>query len=150
MYKKTVEVEDFEGNKFTEDLYFNFTKTELTKLNLENRGGMTAVANQIVNEKDGKKLYEIFEMLILGSYGKKVETEHGTVFLKKPEWTELFKASTAFDKLFIEFYTNPREFAEFFNAIIPSDTKLSAADLDQVVADAEKKAGLTAVLNTEN
>lgn len=145
MYKKHISFEDFDGEKIETDLYFNFTVTELSKLNLDFRGGMSSIGEQIVNTRDGKKLYELFDTIICGSYGRKEHTEFGVSFVKKPEYVEIFKASKAYDALWQEYFTHPEKFLEFFNNVMPGDTKLSKEQMRSIIAEAEQKSGLKLV-----
>ena len=42
MYKKTITYEDFDGNKRTEDFYFNLTTAEVAKMEMGVTGGYSA------------------------------------------------------------------------------------------------------------
>lgn len=139
MYKKTIEYVDFDGNTRKEDCYFNYTRTELNKLNIKAEGGVLAWAQSIISERSGAKLVDLFDMIILGAYG--IKSLDGRKFEKSEEISREFASTLAYDKLFTELSTDAAKFAEFFNNIIPADDRLSAADLDNVIKQANETAG---------
>ena len=138
MYKRVIDYVDFDGNKRSEDCYFNYTKTELNKLNIETDGGVLAWAQSIVSERNGKKLIQLFEKIILGAYG--IKSADGRTFHKSEEISKEFASTNAYDVLFTELSTDAAKFAEFFNNIIPADSKLNEKDLNQVMEQANEKA----------
>lgn len=133
MFKKVIVFEDFDGNKCSEEHYFNYTKSELTKMNLSVDGGMAAFAEKIANEKNGKNLCDLFEKIILGAYGIKTDNKS---FMKDEVETKKFASSLAYDALFNELSTDAIKFAEFFNNIIPSENKIAPDELNKIVAKA--------------
>lgn len=118
MLKKTIEYEDFDGNKIVEDFYFNLTKAELSELEMEENGGLSNYIQQIVDEKDAKKIIQIFKDIILRSYGKK--SEDGKRFIKTKEMAEEFSQTNAFSELFVKLAYDSQEAADFINGIIPA------------------------------
>lgn len=134
MYKRVIKYEDYDGNPRTEDCYFNFNKSELTRYNLSTNGGILALMNQVVSEQDGKKLCAIFEEIILGAYGEK--SLDGREFRKSAEISERFKSTLAYDQLFNELSTDAKKFAEFMNNIIPAESRQTEDKLDELVAQA--------------
>lgn len=137
MYKKIVKYEDYDGNSREEECYFNYTKTELTRMNLSADGGLIALMNRIVSEQNGKKLCEMFETIILGAYGRK--SLDGRKFEKSDEIREDFKSTLAYDALFMELATDAKKFADFLNSIIPSENKISDEQVNEIIAKAEGK-----------
>lgn len=154
MIKKTVKYTDFNGVEQAEDLYFNLTKTELTKLEMSKEGGLSAYIESIVpNSKDSEEaynikiahvseLFELLEMIILASYGKK--SEDGKSFLKSKELTENFKNSLAYDELFYSICSDSNEAVSFIQGVFPADVqrmiaengpKISAEDMAKINHD---------------
>ena len=132
MLKKTVNYEDFDGNKRTEDLYFNLTKLEATEFALDlpdeitdevvKEGASAAnmeAATRIVQKLGGKGIIDYIRKLVLKSYG--VKSEDGKRFIKSEEISTEFSQTMAFDNLMMELLTDDNAASNFITAIIPSD-----------------------------
>lgn len=117
MLKKTIEYEDYNGEKVTEDFYFNLTKAECMELNFGEDGGLENYIRSIVNERDIKKILEIFKKIVLISYGKK--SPDGKRFIKNDQIRDEFLQSPAYSDLFMELMDNEETMADFVNGIIP-------------------------------
>lgn len=117
MLKKTITYEDFDGNKRTEDFYFNLSKAELMELEMSTTGGLTQMINKISSEQDSVKIVELFKRILLMSYGEK--SPDGKRFIKSKEISEAFSQTTAYSDLFMQLVTEEGEAAKFINAIIP-------------------------------
>lgn len=142
MYKTSVTFENFEGEKVTKDLYFNLTKAEITKLQLSYKQGFDKYVDEIIHpisgEPDPQKIMDLFEMLILKSYG--VRTEDG--FIKTPEKAQAFVTTEAYSELFMRLLQDEKAQTEFFMGIMPKDIAAQAmAELEknkvEEVKDAE-------------
>ena len=121
MFVKTIEYEDFNGEKQKEEFRFNINKSELIKFDQSFDGGLENYMARISNERDNKLLSQLFEDMILISYGKK--SDDGKVFLKNEKITEEFKCSAAYDALYWQLMTDADAAADFFTALIPSVPK---------------------------
>lgn len=130
MLKKVIEYTDFDGNKRTEEAFFNMTKSELMEFSFDMPEEMTNAANadQVDMEKTAVKLAEkmgrsgIFNFvkdLVLRSYGKK--SEDGRRFIKNAQQTEEFTQTLAFDEFLMELFKTDQNAADFVTAIIPAD-----------------------------
>lgn len=119
MLKKTITYTDYVGREWTEDFYFNMTKTELTEMEASTSGGMVDYFDRIVKAVDREKLYGLIRDLILKSYGEK--SPDGKRFVKSKELSEAFSQTAAYDVLFMELATSDEAAAEFVKGIIPSD-----------------------------
>lgn len=117
MLKKTITYEDYDGNKRTEDFYFNLTSAELTEMEMSVEGGLTKTLTKIVEAKDGKRIIETIKDLILRSYGEK--SMDGRRFKKSFELSEAFSQTEAYTQLFMELVTDPEKTAAFVNAVVP-------------------------------
>lgn len=118
MIKKTIPFEDFNGNKLTEDFYFNLSKADIAEMELSEKGGLTAYLQKIVAEEDGKKLVAIFKDLLTRSVGKR--SEDGRRFIKNQDIIDDFVQTNAYSELFMELSTNAEQAAAFVNGVVPS------------------------------
>lgn len=117
MLKRTIKFEDYDGNEIEKDFYFNLNKAELLKMQMSAKGGMDKYLNRIIEETDTKKIYEMFEDIILMSIGKK--SDDGIAFIKNDEIRESFKQSEAFSELVMELISDSEKAAAFINGIVP-------------------------------
>lgn len=119
MLKKSITYTDFNGVEYTEDFYFNLTKSEILKLEISTPGGYSAMIQDIINAKDMPTLMSIFDKFILESYGKK--SPDGKRFIKSKEMSDEFAQTEAYNVLFMELCSDAKAAADFINGIIPSD-----------------------------
>lgn len=120
MYKKTIEFEDYDGNKRVEDHYFHLNKSELIKT-LTPNGGVTLDKRleQLFVEQNGTKIMEFFEELIHLSYGKK--SLDGRKFEKSDEIWKDFYQTEAYSVFFTELVTDANAAIAFVNNVLPKD-----------------------------
>mgnify|MGYP001180859578 CR=1 FL=1 len=129
MLKKTITYEDFNGNKRTEDAYFNLSKAEIMEMELGVSGGMTQMLNKIIAAQDGEKIIKTFKEIILKAYGEK--SPDGRRFIKSEELSTAFSQTEAYSQLFVELATNADAAAKFVNGIIPANITQIAAPVTQ-------------------
>lgn len=131
MFKKTMTYTDYNGEKRTEDFYFNMTRAEVTEMELSIEGGLSAMIQRVTEEKDVPAIIQIFKDLVLRSYGKK--SPDGRRFIKSKELSEEFSQTEAYSDLFMELATDSAKAAAFVNGIMPQDSQAKgAADLEVV------------------
>lgn len=150
MLKKTMTYTDYDNNERTETLYFNMNQLELTEFaadlpedlfdTIAGEDGKSLddqVAIRIADKLGYKGIISFLKKLVLDSYGEK--SEDGRRFVKKPEKTEEFSQSIAFDTLMTELMSNDEAAANFVNAIIPADIadKISAKRTETGIAAQE-------------
>ena len=131
MLKQRIEYTDFDGEKRSEDFYFNFTEAEIQELNLKTPGGIEARLQKIIQSKDQAQIVEYFKSLILDSYGEK--SEDGRKFIKVRDGKRLseeFEQTAAYNKLFMLLSTDTEAAIKFVNGIIPNPDGL---DLEKEV-----------------
>lgn len=131
MLKKTIEFEDYDGNTRKEDHYFNLNKAEVIKW-VTTAGDYTLdkVLNRLFNERNGKKIMDIFEGLIRLSYGKK--SLDGRKFEKSDEIWNDFYQTEAYSVLFTELVTDGKKAADFVNKIIPASL---SAEVERIIKE---------------
>ena len=123
MLKKTFKYIDWDGNEREEDCYFNLTKTECRKMNFTSQGNFDALVKKIIQTQDHRSLWDLFEEMVLLSYGEK--SVDGKFFIKNDEIREKFKSTVAFDMLMDELCTGEDKVNAFIDGILP---KLDPAD----------------------
>jgi hypothetical protein len=109
---------DYDGNKRTEDFYFNLSRAEITEMEMSYDGGLVRMIEKIVAAQDSKRIIEIFKDLILKSYGEK--SPDGKHFFKSKELSEAFSQTEAYSDLFMELAMNAEAASTFVNGIIPA------------------------------
>lgn len=124
MLVKRIDYVDYNGNKRSEDFYFNFTEAEIQEINLRTPGGLKARLEKIVQEIDQEKLVSYFKSLILDAYG--VKSEDGRRFIKSKELCEEFTQTEAYNKLFMQLTTDTNAAIEFVKGIIPNVSEPTA------------------------
>lgn len=136
MLKKTITFEDLDGNKITEDFYFNLSKAELIELELSTKDGLMETLKSIVAEQDGAKIIEYFKKIILMAYGKR--SDDGRRFIKSEELRTEFSQTDAYSVLFMEFATDAKAAATFVQGIMPAGM-VSEDMVSRVVEDVESE-----------
>ena len=119
MYAKKIKFVDFDGNPREETFYFNLSKAEIMKMQLEVKGGLTAVIEKIQETKDVPALIELFADLIKRAYGAK--SADGRNFVKNDKIWEDFESTNAYSELYMELATNADAAADFINAVVPAE-----------------------------
>lgn len=117
MLKKTITYTDYDGNKRTEDFYFNMTKSEVLEMELSTTGGIQKMMERLVQEQDQRRIVAIFKEIIGKAYGRK--SLDGRRFEKSEEMTREFMQTEAYSELFTELATDADAAAAFFNGIVP-------------------------------
>lgn len=133
MLKKTITYTDFDGNKRTEDHYFNLTQTELVEITLNMPDGMSEsdvagnkeqAALRIIDRLGGDGVFSFIKELILKSYG--IKSSDGKRFEKSDKISKEFSETLAFDQMFMEMMQNDKAASDFITAVIPADLAATA------------------------
>lgn len=132
MIKKTISYVDYDGNKRTEDHYFNLSQAEVAEMELGTPGGVTKMIERLVQEQNGKEIVDTFKDLICRSYGRK--SLDGKCFDKDPKWLKEFMQTEAYSQLFIELLSDPDNAAAFFNAVLPKVEAVPAVEANAAPA----------------
>ena len=120
MLKRTIAYEDFNGEKQSDEAYFNLTKTELVRLEIASKNGLAEDLMELTKSEDNKEeLLAFFEKLILSSYGKK--SEDGKAFVKNDAMRDEFKCSAMYDALLMDLVTDADLASSFIAGILPRE-----------------------------
>lgn len=117
MLVKEIKFTDYDGNPREEKHYFNLSKAELIQWDAKSPGGLKKYLEKMVLDKDVKRIFEMFEEIVLASYG--IKSEDGRRFIKSKEISEEFKQTEAYSVLFMDLIKDTDSMADFINAIIP-------------------------------
>lgn len=120
MLKRPITYTDFNGNKVTEDFYFNLSVAEAVEMEVSDESGSLGnFLKTIVAEENKRELMRMFKELISAAYGEK--SEDGKYFLKSEEMRRKFLDSAAYAQLFVELVTNEQSVADFIIGVLPAD-----------------------------
>lgn len=121
MLKKTITYTDYNGNKRTEDFWFNLTKAELIELGLSKDGGLDVMIQRIVQEQNAPEIIKILKEILFKSYGEK--SDDGKYFRKSEQISLDFYQTEAYNELFMEIFSTPEKAIDFFKGILPQDLR---------------------------
>jgi hypothetical protein len=124
MLKKTITYDDLDGNKVTEDFYFNISKGELLEKDMSSRNGdgkrgYSEMLVEVAEARQGKEMLSVFKEILEMSVGQR--SEDGRRFVKNQEIRDNFFQSDAYSVLFMELFTDATAASNFFKAIMPGD-----------------------------
>lgn len=119
MFKKTVTYTDYNGVERTEDFYFNFTKAEMTEMELSQEGTFSEWIQKVVDSQNTPELIAIFKKIVLESYGEK--SPDGRRFIKSEEIKNAFEQTEAYSEIFMELAMDAEAAGKFINGILPKD-----------------------------
>lgn len=125
MHTKDITYLNLDGESVTETHYFNLTKAEAVQMNFHKKGGLEAYAKRIVEAEEHGELIELFQDLILKTYG----IRDGQRFVKNQEQTDAFVQTGAYSELFIELATNHESAIKFFREVVPPDMQSRVDDV---------------------
>lgn len=127
MLKKSIKYVDYNGETQTDECYFNLSKSELMEIQVSEKGGFENYLTALIEEKDQKKIYNLFKEIVLMSYGQK--SSDGRTFIKKKmvdgqmiRLRDEFEQTEAFSELMMELLTGgDKAIADFINKLIPKE-----------------------------
>lgn len=121
MYRVTVYYTNFNDEETSDVLYFHLTETELTEMELTQKGGLDGMLQTLIETKDNEKIVKIFKDFILRSYG--IRSADGSSFIKvDPEGkrlADMFVQTAAYDAFFMRLAGSVEEQIKFINGILP-------------------------------
>lgn len=117
MIKEIISYEDIDGNSKTMDAYFHLTMREMRQLLKEGiQEKLEAVTSGKASPED---TFDLIDMLIKASYGKRIEDNDEARFVKNPEATEIFMESDAYDSLLSKLMSDDQFATRFFTGLVP-------------------------------
>lgn len=119
MISKTVTFEDYEGTEHTQTFYFNMTKDEVVRWQLDPDGGLLNHLKLIIAEKNQKELMRLFAELIDRTYGVKAVVNGVVGHVKNAANLEAFKSTPAYTEIFMDLATDAEAGAAFIKGIFP-------------------------------
>lgn len=117
MLKKPITYIDYDGNKRTENFWFNLDEGEILELQMSSEGGLTVMLEKMIEEKDGKRILAMMKEIIMKAYGEK--SLDGRRFEKSEAKSIAFTQTRAYSELLMELYRDANAAADFMNKIIP-------------------------------
>lgn len=124
MFSITKKYVDYNGVEKEETFWFNLNKRELTGLVYGPAEGLDGVMEKIVHDGASGQAIDLFEEIVLASYGKKMPDgrfakvdEHGR------RYADLFKETIVYDDIIMDMLMNTKSLIAFFNGVVPSDLR---------------------------
>jgi len=120
MLKRSITFKNLDDEPITRDFYFNLSMPEVTELEFDMKGGMSAYWTDIVERKAAGELLAAYKDIIKRAFG--VRDDDGVTFNKSDEISRKFLQSDAYTVLFMEFFgpeASDNEFTDFLRAIVP-------------------------------
>ena len=131
MIKQHVDYVNFNGEKRSIDLYFNFTEAELVTWETEEShfdhenqkvtGGFSERMSRIGKSTSGKEIMQAFQEILEKSYGEK--SADGEHFEKSPEIFDRFRKTAAYDAFFMSMVTDAKKMEIFVNGLMPESRR---------------------------
>lgn len=120
MISRKIKFVDYNGVEREMEYFFHLNQAEtIVWMTTTGEYTLDKLLLRLSQERNGRRIMEIFEDLLHRSYGQK--SLDGIQFEKsETEWLK-FKQSEGYSKLFIELVTDAKKAAEFVNGIIPAD-----------------------------
>ena len=116
MLKRTISFVDIDGNKVSEEFYFNVAREDMIELMVE-KPEMEDKLQAMVDSMDGRSIDSLLKEFILLGVGRRPE---GTrQFVKNEEVTNDFRYSGAYGQLLWELANDPTLAEEFMEGIFP-------------------------------
>lgn len=117
MIKETISYEDIDGNSKTMDAYFHLSMREMRQLL---KDGIQEKLDAVTSGKASTDtMFDLIDVLIKTSFGKRVESNGEARFVKDPELTEAFMNSDAYDSLLGKLMSDDKFATRFFTGLVP-------------------------------
>lgn len=137
MIKETISYEDIDGNSKTMDAYFHLTMREMRQLL---KDGIQEKLDAVTSGKASTDtMFDLIDVLIKTSFGKRVESNGEARFVKDPELTEAFMNSDAYDSLLGKLMSDDQFATRFFTGLVPK----ALSDRLNTISNGSAQAALT-------
>ena len=122
MFKETITYTDYNGEKRTEDFYFNLTKAELVEMQFSKNGTMAEYIERIRATNDVPEIIKVFKQIILAAYGEKsLDGKHFYKVRNGVNLSEEFMQTEAFSELYMKLAQDDDAAANFIQKLIPAE-----------------------------
>lgn len=114
MLKKQITYLNEDGEKVSEDFYFNLTKLEIVEINLYDD------LEEIARSKSPRRVLPALKRITKAAVGQRIANQ----FRKNEDYSDWFIASDANSELYMEMFEAEepeKAIADFIKAIVPSD-----------------------------
>jgi hypothetical protein len=122
--KRTIRFLDLDGEPVEQDWYFSLGKTDALEMDLVHHEDVAEYLNDILKNKDSRKLLEVWKELLFRSVGKR----EGNLLVKNDEVLREFKQGGAYEQFFSELVEADDAGAEFFLSIMPADVQVKVVE----------------------
>lgn len=150
MYKKIIDYIDYNGIPRHDEYHFHLTKPKLAKMLAKfypeavKRDSLSSdeyqkIVSKSIKEKEPDELIDMFEYMILQSYG--VKSDDGLSFEQSDELSKGFSSTAAYAVLFTELFTDTNAMMDFLNNIIPGDMTSLSNNQPAVISHMEHHEG---------
>lgn len=137
MIKETISYEDIDGNSKTMDAYFHLSMREMRQLL---KDGIQEKLDVVTSGKASTDtMFDLIDILIKTSFGKRVESNGEAHFVKDPELTEAFMNSDAYDSLLGKMMSDDQFATRFFTGLVPK----ALTERMNAIANSSAQAALT-------
>lgn len=126
MLAKKIKFTDYKGQEREQTFHFNINETEITEMQLSQTGTLTALYERLAETQDVPRMIKETKRLIMLAYGE--ISEDGTRFIKSPELSVAFTQTEAYNRLFQDLFSDPKNMKDFIMGILPmnADQRKSA------------------------
>ena len=137
MFKHTVRYDNFFGVASQKTLFFAISKTNAIRMAMEESSmdqdesdekkvfeGLGARIQTTVKRGNGKEIWDLFQWLLLNSYGE--IGEDGESFDQSPELFDKWTKTASYNAFMVELLESPTLSTDFVNSIFP----FKVSDLD--------------------
>ena len=121
MYAEKVTYTDYNGNERTDTLYFNLTKSEMMRLDLEMDGNLREYLIRISESRNGKEIMEMFDKVLRLAYG--VKSDDGKRFMKGDDIYKAFTETEAYNEFFFKLVTDASYAGKFIDGVVAEGLK---------------------------
>ena len=133
MLKKTVEYTNFNGQKRSQDLYFNMNKFELTQMMIgADNVPFQEYMQRLLDTQDVSEMLTVVKDILLMAYG--VKSTDGEHFVKSADIRHEFETSASFPELYYQLMSHPDELLKFVWGIMPPDLRPDESSLTDILA----------------
>lgn len=118
MFSDIISYEDFNGDKQTQEVFFNISKMEALQLEAAHPEGYSESLEKMAEREDIGEILEAFKDLVKLAYG--VKSEDGKRFVKSDEAFEEFKSSPVYDEFMMKLITEEEYALNFILGALPN------------------------------